>query len=90
MAVSERPTSTERLLTFHDDVCVVCGPVRVADVHVALQQAVWEHSTIQVLWNRGGEAPRGWCALTAAARLIDPYAIVWRGDPGLHRSASEG
>ena len=31
------------------------------------------------LWNRGGEARRGWRALTAAARLVDPDAIVWRG-----------
>ena len=49
-----------------------------------LQQALWEHSRIQVhgktqLWNRGGEVPRG--APTAAARLVDPDAVVWRGDP---------
>ena len=35
------------------------------------------------LWNRGGEAPRGWRALTAAARQVDPDAIVQRGDPEL-------
>ena len=52
-----------------------------------LQQALWEHSWIQVhrgktqLWNRAREVPRGWRALTAAARLVDPDAVVWRGDP---------
>ena len=63
---SERAVVAERLLAFHDDVYVLCGPLRVADFHVALQQALWEHSRIQVhhgktqLWNRGGEAPRGY------------------------------
>ena len=80
VAVSERLLPTERLLAFHDDLYVLCGPPRVADVHIALQLALWEHSRIQVhhgktqLWNRGGEAPRGW---------LDPDAIVWRGDPEL-------
>ena len=80
---------TERLLAFHDDLYVLCGPPRVVDVHIALQQALWEHSRIQVhhgktqLWNRGGEPPRGWRAVTAAARQVDPDAIVWRGDPEL-------
>ena len=89
VAVSERLLPTERLLAFHDDLYVLCGPPRVVDVHIALQQALWEHSRIQVhhgktqLWNRGGEAPRGWRALTAAARQVDLDAIVWRGDPEL-------
>ena len=75
VAVSERLLLTELLLF-----TTMC-----ADVHV-LQQALWEHSRIQVhhgktqLWNPGGEAPRGWRALTAAARLVDPDAIVWRRD----------
>ena len=46
VAVSERLLPTERLF-FHDDLCVLCGPPRVADVHIALQQALWEHSRIQ-------------------------------------------
>ena len=56
-------------------------------VHILLQQALWEHSRISVrhgktqIWNRVGEAPRGWRALTAAALLVDPEAVVWRGDP---------
>ena len=92
VAVSERLLPTERLFAFHDDLYVLCGAPCVADVHVALQQASWEHSRIQVhhgktqLWNRGGEAPRGWRARTAAARQVDPDAIVWRGDPELHPS----
>ena len=35
------------------------------------------------LWNRAGVAPAGSAALTAAARVADPSAIVWRGDPHL-------
>ena len=91
VAVSERLLPTERLLAFHDDLYVLCGPPRVSDVHIALQQALWEHSRIQVhhgktqLWNWGGEAPRGWRALTAA-RQVDPDGIVWRGDPELSPS----
>ena len=35
------------------------------------------------LWNRPGVAPAGSAALTAAARVAGPSAIVWRGDPHL-------
>ena len=76
VAVSERLLPTERLLAFHP---------RVADVHIALQQALWEHSRIQVhhgktqLWNRGGEVPRGWRALTAAsAGRPGRNRVAWR------------
>ena len=65
---------------------LLCNPPRVADVQIALQQALWEHSRMQLhhgktqFWNRGGEAPRGWRAVTDAARQVDLDAIVWRGD----------
>ena len=36
---------TERLLAFLDDLYVLCSH-RVADVHIVLQQALWEHSRI--------------------------------------------
>ena len=35
------------------------------------------------LWSIGGVDPTGVEALTAAARVSDPTAIVWRGDPAL-------
>ena len=61
LVVSERLVPTERLLAFHDDVLVLCDPLRVADVHVA-QQALWEHLRIHhgktQLWNQDGEAPK--------------------------------
>ena len=64
-----------------------------ADVHVVVQQALWEHSRISVhhgktqIWNKAGEEPRGWRALTAAAPLLDPEAVVWRGGRSLPPSA---
>ena len=93
VAINDQLLPTERLLAFHDDLCVLCSPHRVADVHIVLQQALWEHSWISLhhgktqIWNRAGEEPRGWRALTAAARLVDPEAVVWRGDPSLPSSA---
>ena len=47
VAVSERLLPTERLLTFHDELFVLCGPPRVADAHV--QQALWEHSRFKFI-----------------------------------------
>ena len=35
------------------------------------------------LWNRAGVAPASSATLTAATRVADPSAIVWRGDPHL-------
>ena len=64
----------------------MCSPDRVADVCASLQAELWRHERIQVhqgktqLWNRDGH---GTDALTAAARIEDEDAIVWRGDPAL-------
>ena len=80
---------SERLFAFLDDIYVVCSPDRVADVHASLQAELWRHARIQVhqgktqLWYRDGVTPRGTEALTAAARIEDEDAIVWRGDPAL-------
>ena len=88
-AVNRRLLPNERLLAFLDDIYALCRPERVSDVHVALQEELWAHSRIQVhqrktqLWNRLGSPPSGWQALTAAARISDPEAVVWRGDPSL-------
>ena len=57
VTVSERLFPTERLLAFLDDLCVLCSPDRVADVHVALQHVLREYSRILVhhgktqIWN---------------------------------------
>ena len=53
------------------------------------QEELRTHTGIEVhqgktqLWNRAGVALAGSAALTAAARLADPSAIMWRGDPRL-------
>ena len=39
------------------------------------------HGKTQV-WNRGGVVPDGIEELTAAARLVKPEAVVWRGSNG--------
>ena len=73
-AVRDRLLPSERLLAFLDDIYVICSPDRVVSVHVALQEELWAHSRIHVhqgktqLWNRSGEPPAGWEAMTAAAR----------------------
>ena len=80
---------TERLLAFLNDIYVVCSPERVADIYASLQQELWRPARIAVhqgktqLWNRGGVMPSGCEAMTAAARVEDDDAVVWRGDPGL-------
>ena len=62
---------------------------RVATVQPILQEELLHHSAIRVhhgkthLWNKGGVEPTEVEALTAAARVSDPTAIVWRGDPAL-------
>ena len=91
-AINEKLLPTERLLDFFDDF-VLCSLHRVADVHIVLQEALWKHFRISVhhgkfqIWNRAGEEPRGCRVLTAAVRLVDPEAVVWRGDPSLPPSA---
>ena len=86
--VSENLLDTERLFAFQDDVYVCCGTERSEEVHTSLEREMWDHK-IQLhkgktqLWNRGGIAPQGWETLTAAARELDPSAVVWKGDPSL-------
>ena len=53
------------------------------------QEELSHHSVIRVhhgkirLWNKGSVEPAGVEALIAAARVSNPTAIVWRGDPSL-------
>ena len=85
-AVNRRLFPSERFLAFLDDICALCKPERVSEVYVALQEELWAHSRIQIhpqLWNRSGSLSSRWQALTAGARISDPEAVVWRGDPSL-------
>ena len=62
--VSEELLDSERLYAFMDDVCVCCGPDRVADIHQLLGREMWAriqlHQGKTQFWNRGGTAPHGW------------------------------
>ena len=95
MAAQERLRPAERIFAFLDDVCVVCHPERVETVVSILAAKLWTHAQIQVhdgktqVWNRAGEEPAGMHELTIRARCLDPDAVVWRGDVGLHRSQRE-
>ena len=83
---SWRDCCQEKLFAYLDDLCVACQPDRVGDVHTAIGQELWRHAKISVhhekikVWNRGGTCPDACAALTEAARLVDPRAVVWRGD----------
>ena len=87
--VSEELLDSERLFAFMDDVYVCCGPDRVEDIHQSMEREMWDHARIQLhqgktqLWNRGGTAPQGWETMTAVARVDDPTAVLWKGDPSL-------
>ena len=87
--IQRRLRDNERLLAFLDDKNVVCHADRVSNIQPVLQQELFHHSAIRVhhgktkQWNKGGVEPSGTAALTAAARISDPDAIVWCGDPAL-------
>ena len=89
VASQARLRDGERLFAFLDDVYIICAPDRAGDVHKILQEELWRHAKIQVhhgktkMWNRSGTTPTGVEELTASARVVDPDAVVWRGDQGL-------
>ena len=90
LGCNQRPVAPHRAsVGFPDDLYVLCSPHRVANV----QRSLWEHFRISAhqgktqIWNRAGEAPRGWRALTAAAPLVETEAAVWRNDPSMPPSA---
>ena len=93
VAVQARLREGERLFAFLDDVYVICAPDRAGDVHKILQEELWRHAKIQVhhgktkMWNRSGTTPAGVEELTASARVLDPNAVVWRGNHALPTSA---
>ena len=65
---------------------LICKPERVLEIFRLIENALWIHSRISVhcgktqLWNRSGTTPRGCEDLTRAARVLNPDAVVWRGD----------
>ena len=91
VAIQGRLAQDERLMAFLDDIYAVGDrPERSGAAHTAIQEELRTHTGIEVhqgktqLWNRAGvAAPAGSAALTAAAQVADPSAIVWRGDPHL-------
>ena len=68
--------------------CTSCAHLHGSTLFVILQH-VFTHSSIRVhhgktqVWNRGSVAPLGIEVLQAVARVNDPDAILWRGDPTL-------
>ena len=88
-AVQARLMLGEQLFAFLDDIRVVCQPDRVCAVHAILGEELWNHANISIndgktqVWNKSGTEPHECEGLTAAARLVNPEAVVWRGDPEL-------
>ena len=87
LAIHDRLRPEERLFAFLDDIHIWSpSPNRMATLHTTIQEQLLVHTGIQIhhgktqLWNRAGVAPAGSVALTAAAQVHDPDAIVWRGD----------
>ena len=89
VATQEQLRPGEFLFAFLDDICIVCLPDRVGDIHAVLQEELYRHARISVhlgktkVWNSGGEEPEACAMLQVAARNVDPTATVWRGDPTL-------
>ena len=92
VAIQERLRGDERVFAYLDDIYAVCGPGRVEEVHMILEEELRTHAHIQVhhgktqVWNRGGFLPNGVEELTRAARMLKPGAVVWKGDPSLPAS----
>ena len=88
-AVQAQLQDGDRFFAFLDDVCVVCAPSRVNAICGILQHALFAHVSIRVhygktqVWGRGSVVPLGIEVLQAVARVNDPDATVWRGDPTL-------
>ena len=85
VAVQAQLKEGERLFAFLADIFVVCSPARVGVVHTILEKALREKTGINIhqgktkLWNKAGK-PSMTDALTRAAPVVKPDAVVWRGD----------
>ena len=82
----------ERLMAFLDDVHVSTLPDKTRDAHAALGEhlhtkaGICLHHGKTKIWNAQGEKPKRIDALEMEARLAQPEAVVWRGDPNLPES----
>ena len=89
VAVQSKLLEDEKLFAFLDDVYVICRPSRVQEVFQLLETELRSRASISIhlgktkLWNASGIEPTGVASLSAAARMHDPQAVVWRGDQGL-------
>ena len=89
VAISERLQEGEFLFAFLDDLYIKSSPNRAVECSHILRQELWRHCRISLnngktrLWNRAGFFPRGCEALEDAARVDDPEAVVWKGNPEL-------
>ena len=88
-AVQSQLLEGETLCAFFDDLCAICKPNRAVPIFNLIQRELWTYSRVEVqmgktqIWNRSGFEPFGFHLLTAAARRVDPAAVVWRGDTTL-------
>ena len=86
VAVQSKLLEDEKLFAFLDNVHVICRPSRVQGVPVVgncpkprkHQPSIWVKPNCGI-----GIEPTGVASLSAAARMHDPQAVVWRGDQGL-------
>ena len=84
--ISRLQEGESALFAFLDDLYVMCDPGRVAEVYSILEEELWRHARIQIhqgktkIWNKGGFVPAGWEDFEAGACMLDPNAIVWRGN----------
>ena len=80
---------TSPCFLFWTTIYIVCSPECVADIYGSLQHELSRQARIAVhqgktqLWNRHGVMSSGCEAMTAAARVEDDDAVVWKGDPDL-------
>ena len=89
VAVQSELLEGERLFALLDDICVICSPERVGDIHQALQKHLRKQTGRSIhlektkLWNAGGYKTPVADGLSAAARVVKPETVVWRGDLSL-------
>ena len=88
-ATQERMIGNEKVFAYLDDVYLASGPGRVEQVQSIVSEELHNRAHIEVhhgktqVWNRSGVLPSGIEALTRAARVVKPDAVVWKGDPNL-------
>ena len=89
VATQERMIGNEKVFAYLDDVYLASGPRRVEQVQSIVSEELHNRAHIEVhhgqtqVWNRSGVLPSGIEALTRAARVVKPDAVVWKGDPNL-------